>query len=64
MSGRYLLLPTLLVIFISFLIVRAAAIEKGGHWIPTPKADETFQEGDRLVVYGPLNVLKALFRRG
>lgn len=37
-------------------------IERGKHWIPVPKAKETIKEGDRLVVYGPLKVLKALFR--
>jgi uncharacterized protein with PhoU and TrkA domain len=37
-------------------------IEQGKNWIQKPKAKETRQEGDRFVVYGPLEVLKALFR--
>ena len=37
-------------------------IERGKVWIPIPKAKEIIQEGDRLVVYGPLEVLKSLFR--
>jgi len=37
-------------------------IERGKSWIPIPKAKETIQEGDRIVVYGPLEVLRALFR--
>jgi hypothetical protein len=37
-------------------------IERGKNWIPIPKAIETIRDGDRLVVYGPLEVLKALFR--
>jgi len=38
-------------------------IERGKNWIPTPKAEETITMGDKLVVYGPLDVLKALFRQ-
>ncbi len=37
-------------------------IERGKNWVPIPKAKETIKEGDRVVVYGPLEVLKALFR--
>jgi hypothetical protein len=37
-------------------------IERGPSWIPIPKADETMRVGDRVVVYGPLDVLKALIR--
>lgn len=37
-------------------------IERGKHWIPIPKAKETIETADRLVVYGPLQVLKSLFR--
>ena len=37
-------------------------IERGKSWIPIPKAKEAIQEGDRIVVYGPLEVLRALFR--
>ncbi|MCK4325170.1 TrkA C-terminal domain-containing protein [bacterium] len=37
-------------------------IERGKKWIPTPKATETIQKSDKLVVYGSLDVLKALFR--
>ena len=37
-------------------------IERGHSWIPTPRSDERLSEGDRVVVYGPLNVLRSLFR--
>ena len=37
-------------------------IERGKSWIPIPKAKEAIQEGDRIVVYGPLEVLRDLFR--
>lgn len=33
-------------------------IERAKHWIPIPKAKEVIREGDRLVVYGPLDVLR------
>jgi len=36
-------------------------IERGKNWFPIPKAKETINEGDRLVVYGHLNILKELF---
>jgi hypothetical protein len=39
-------------------------IERGKNWIPIPKAKEVIKVGDRLVVYGPLGVLKSLFREG
>ena len=35
-------------------------IERGKNWVPIPKPKETIEEGDRLVVYGPLGVLKTL----
>jgi hypothetical protein len=37
-------------------------IERGKNWIPIPKPKETIIAGDRIVVYGPLTVLRALFR--
>lgn len=37
-------------------------IERGKNWIPTPKAKEKMQEGDGIIVYGPLNKLKDLFK--
>jgi hypothetical protein len=37
-------------------------IERGKSWIPIPNPSERINEGDRLVVYGPLGVLKAIFR--
>ncbi len=37
-------------------------IERDKNWIPVPKADEIIKDGDKLVVYGPLNVLKARFK--
>jgi hypothetical protein len=36
-------------------------IERGKNWVPIPKPRETMAEGDRLVVYGPLGILKTLF---
>jgi len=36
-------------------------IERGKTWIPIPKSTATFEGGDKLVVYGSLNVLKGLF---
>jgi hypothetical protein len=38
-------------------------IERAKIWIPTPKAEEVIKEGDKLVVYGHLGVLNALFRQ-
>jgi hypothetical protein len=38
-------------------------IERGKKWIPIPKAEEIVREGDKLVAYGRLDVLKALFRQ-
>jgi uncharacterized protein with PhoU and TrkA domain len=37
-------------------------IERGKNWVPIPKAKEAIQEGDRIVVYGPLDVLRDTFR--
>jgi hypothetical protein len=42
--------------------VLVLGIEKGKNWLPIPKAASKIEEGDRLVVYGPLDKLKALFR--
>jgi len=36
-------------------------IERGNNWIPIPKPKETIQDGDKVVVYGSLNVLKGVF---
>jgi len=36
-------------------------IERGKKWIPIPKAREIIQNGDKLVVYGSLKVLKGVF---
>jgi uncharacterized protein with PhoU and TrkA domain len=33
-------------------------IERGKSWIPTPKAREKMEEGDGIIVYGPLDILK------
>ena len=38
-------------------------IERGKHWIPLPKTKETIQEGDRIVVYGPLEVSRDLLKK-
>ncbi len=37
-------------------------IERGPRWIPIPSADTVIEPGDRVVVYGPLAVLKAMLR--
>jgi len=37
-------------------------IERGKNWIPTPKANEKLKQGDSLIIYGPLNVLKDLLK--
>lgn len=37
-------------------------IERDKDWIPIPKAKEIIKEGDRVVVYGPLEALRALLR--
>lgn len=37
-------------------------VERGPRWIPIPSATTVIQLGDRLVVYGPLSVLKALLK--
>jgi len=36
-------------------------IERGRNWIPIPKPRETIQNGDKVVVYGSLKMLKDLF---
>lgn len=38
-------------------------IERAKKWIPTPGAEEIINVGDKLVVYGRLDVLKDLFRQ-
>jgi hypothetical protein len=37
-------------------------IKRGRSWVPIPNAKEIIKEENRLVVYGPLDVLKALFK--
>ena len=39
--------------------VLVLGIERKKNWIPTPKASEMIRDGDHLVVYGPLSVLKS-----
>lgn len=41
----------------------ALGIERGEDWITIPKAEEAIRAGDRIVVYGPLDVAKTLFRK-
>jgi hypothetical protein len=36
-------------------------IERGRRWISVPSADETFEAGDKMVIYGPMDALHALF---
>jgi hypothetical protein len=38
-------------------------IERGKNWIPAPSGEETVKDGDKLVIYGRLDILKALFRQ-
>jgi hypothetical protein len=38
-------------------------IEREKSWIPVPKANEVIKQGDRLVVYGPLNALKDILKQ-
>lgn len=42
--------------------VLVLGIERGNNWIPIPKATETIEKDDRLVVYGPHAVLKELLK--
>jgi len=37
-------------------------IERGKNWIATPKAREKIKEGDSIIVYGPLDILKNLLK--
>ena len=37
-------------------------IERAKEWIPNPKGDEIIKEGDMLILYGPLSVLKNEFK--
>ncbi len=37
-------------------------IERGPRWLPIPAASTVIEQGDRLVVYGPMAVLKALLK--
>lgn len=41
--------------------VLVLGIERKMHWIPTPRSDETIDEGDRLVAYGSLTILRKMF---
>lgn len=61
--GLYLLFFTLLVICISYLLVETEVIERGRHWIPTPKADRTIQEREKLVVFDRLKALTGSLKR-
>lgn len=36
-------------------------IERGKRWMPNPEAREIIKNGDKVVVYGPLKVLRDLF---
>ena len=37
-------------------------IERGKYWIPLPKSEERIQESDRIVMYGPLEVAREIFK--
>jgi hypothetical protein len=36
-------------------------IERSKKWIPIPKAKEQIKEGDKIIVYGPLDILRTYF---
>lgn len=37
-------------------------IERDKKWMPIPKAKEVIKEGDRVVVYGPIDVIRSVFK--
>ena len=37
-------------------------IEREKEWIPNPKGDEMIKEEDKLIMYGPLNILRKEFK--
>jgi len=37
-------------------------IERDKKWMPIPKANEIINVGDKLVVYGPLDIIKSIFK--
>ena len=39
-------------------------IERGGKWLSLPQSGETVVPGDRVVIYGPLDVLTQMFGSG
>ena len=41
--------------------LQVLGIERGKDWIPFPKANDTIQDDDKLIVYGHINVLKSMF---
>ena len=41
--------------------LQVLGVERGKDWIPFPKASDTIQDGDKLIVYGHINVLKSMF---
>jgi len=42
--------------------VLVLGIERGNSWVPVPSADQKIEAGDKMVVYGPLDGLRALFK--
>lgn len=38
-------------------------IERGKTWIPIPDADQIIRDGDHVILYGPLNVLRDLLKK-
>lgn len=42
--------------------VSVLGIEREKKWIPIPHAEDKILEGDRIIIYGPLDELKNLFR--
>lgn len=42
--------------------VLVLGIERGKTWVPVPSANEQIEPGDKVVVYGPLDALRTLFK--
>jgi hypothetical protein len=42
--------------------LRVLGVERKDNWIPFPEDDETVVEGDKLIFYGPINIIMAHFR--
>jgi hypothetical protein len=43
--------------------LKVIGVERGNQWIPLPEHDEPIKEGDRVIVYGPLDILGNMFAK-